>query len=155
MEKKLIKASDLHHLPHKEVLVRQVIAACLSDVPKAQQQKDFGLTRGALEAIIDSDQFKSIMEQVGKESLAVEVAQMKDRLSRMGLKASKVYEKVMDDYLDRDKGARDAVVVAQSVHRSLGVDQDDNKQQDANINIILPGEQPKTVVVEADIEETD
>jgi hypothetical protein len=99
---------------------------------------ELGLAEGAIEAIQKGEDYKKLVNRIGEQELTFAVASMKTRLARMGDKAAKVYEKVMDDYLDSGKNARDAISAAQSISRAMGVDKSDDKPQDATLTVVLP-----------------
>lgn len=153
MTRKHRKITDVNPTVVDEVILRQVVAASLTGASDAEIGRTTGLSRHTLRAMQQSDKFKDLVRETGEEQLAAVVGTLKQRITKMGEKAAKVYEKVMDDYLEGKGGARDAVVVAQSVTRSLGVDKGDDKPSDSNINIIFPGEEPKTVHVQSEVED--
>lgn len=122
-----------------EIFTRRVAVLAMGGMTSKKIAEEMGLSKDAIEGIQKGDIYKSYLKHVGEQDMNVEVMRMKHRLSGMAEKAAKVYDKVMDDYLEGKSNARDAVTVAQSISRAIGADKDESVKQDANLTIILPG----------------
>lgn len=139
MTKKTPPLSHIDTTVVSEVFTRRVAVLAMGGMSSRKIAEEMGLSKDAIEEIQAGETYKSYLKHVGEQDMNVEVIRMKHRLASMADKAAKVYEKVMQDYLDGKSGARDAVTVAQSVTRAIGADKDEGKVQDTTITIVLPG----------------
>ena len=121
-----------------EVFIRRVAVLAMAGQSSKKIGEELGLAENAILSIQKGEEYKKLVSRIGEQELTFAVAGMKTKLARMGDKAAKVYEKIMDDYLEGGKNARDAISAAQSVSRALGVDRSEDKPQDATLTVVLP-----------------
>lgn len=139
MSKKKPTINQLDPTVVSEVFVRRVAVLSISGSTAKQIGEQYGFSEAAIKALQERDDYKELVQKAGEQEMTFSLAKLKTRLMRMGDKAAKVYEKVMDDYLEGRGGARDAVNVAQSITRALGADKGENQQTDATLTVVLPG----------------
>lgn len=137
--KKTPKIGDIDPTVVSEIFTRRVAVLAMGGMSARKIADDMGLAHTAIEAIQKREDYKKHIKHVGEQELGVAVLRMKWELSGMSSTAVKVYQKVMQDYLDGKTGARDAVTVAQSITRAIGADKDEGKVQDTQLTIVLPG----------------
>lgn len=132
------------------VITKRIAALSLSGATTPEIMKELNLTRHAVEKVKNSPSFKELITEVGEKEFALVTQKAKSRIIKMSETALKVYEKVMQDYIEGEGNAREAVTVAQSVTRAIGIDKEGDKAQDANITIVMPSgvEQPITIEAE-------
>lgn len=130
-----------------EVFTRRVAVLAMSGMSAAQIAEDTGLAPTAIKSIQETDIYKKYVTRAGEQEMQVALMRAKARLAAQVDTAGEVYEKVMRDYLDGKSGARDAVVVAQSVHRAVGVDNDNAVQGDQTLIVNMPNGITSTISV--------
>lgn len=133
------KATDLDPTVVSEIFTRRVAVLAMGGMTSRKIANEMGLSQDAIEKIQQREDYKGILKNIGEKDLNFEVAKTKQKLTQLADQSIKVYQKVMQDYLDGKTGARDAVTVAQSVNRAIGADREENKPQDSQLTIVLPG----------------
>lgn len=143
------KLTDLDPTVVSEVFTRRVAILAIAGKTSAEIGKDMGLTSAQIGAIQRGDGYKKLVERMGEQEMLFAVSQGKTRMAGMVNDAADVIRKVMKDYLNDKGSARDAIVAAQTVNRSVGVDKEGDKQNDTNITIQFPaGIEPMTFEAE-------
>jgi len=122
-----------------EVFTRRVAVLAISGHTSAEISSEMGLSAVAIKDIQAGALYKKYVSRIGEQEMLFAVSRFKTRLAEMGEDATKVYAKVMRDYLRGQGSARDAVTVSQSISRSLGVDKGNDTPHDTKLTIVLPG----------------
>lgn len=132
-----------------EALTRQVATVLLTGASVTDCARQLAITPSAVRKIQSSDRFKDLVKATSEESLAPALAEAKAKLAKIAGKGVRVLEKAMDNYLDSGTGGRDAIQAAMTSLKAVGLHEEDQKPQDTQINVILPGgtEHPLTIEV--------
>ena len=131
-----------------ESLTRQVATIALTGASVSEIAKQLAITPAAVRKIQNSDRFKDLVKETSEESLAPALAEAKAKLAKIAGKGVRVLEKAMDNYLEAGTGGRDAIQAAMTALKAVGLHEETEKQQDTQINVILPGgAEPMTIEV--------
>lgn len=123
----------------KQQILERAAVLSLTGAPRTQIAQELGLSDKAAKRLMDSDEFKQVVQTMG-DALSVEAkSKLKKGLARLVDKSLRVLEDNLDE------GELEAVKL---VFRGLGLEQTDGKIQDTQINVILPNLQPEENVIE-------
>lgn len=149
-------SKDLDPTVVSEVFTRRVAVLAMSGKSSAQIAEDMGVSVALVKTIQRAEPYKKLVERIGEQEMMFAVSRGKTRLAGMVDTAADVVHKVMRDYLDgKTNSARDAIVAAQTVNRSVGVDKMDDKPGDASITVNFGGiVEPMTIEAEVVKEDT-
>lgn len=117
-----------------EVLTRQVAAASLDGSSAMQISKNLKISYSLVRDIVASAKFKEVLEKAGEQELAPALARAKGQMARLVSKAVKAIERALDEGEHSD-----ALKAASMVFRAVGLDEQEKKDQDTNITVVLPG----------------
>lgn len=117
-----------------EVLTRQIAGILVGGVSITDCAKKLNISPAAVRRIIETDKYKDIVSEAGEEELAPALAKAKAQLARLTTKAVKAIEEVLDTGAGRDK-----LQAASIVLKAVGLSENEEKQNDGNITIIMPG----------------
>lgn len=154
--KKTPKIEALDPTVVSEVFTRRVAVLASTSMTSQQIATELGMSKADIESIQKGELYKSYVTKMGEQELIFALAGLKTKLARLGEQATKVYAKVLNDYLEGKGGARDAVTVAQSITRALGADKSSDRPNDGSLTVILPSgisePQPYTIEVKNEAE---
>lgn len=140
-----------------EAIARQVATHALGNKGVAEIAKLLAITPASVRTIQASERYKELVSATAEQELGPALAKAKAQLARLSSKAVTVVEKTMDMFIADGKGARDALAAASVVLKSVGLHEEEDKQQDATINIVLPTgvglNETKTIDVTSEIDE--
>lgn len=154
MSSKKPKLTDLDPTVVSEVFTRRVAVLAITGKTSAEIGKELGFSAQQIALIQRGDGYKKLVERMGEQEMVFAVSRGKTRLAGMVDDAADVIRKVMKDYLNDKGSARDAIVAAQTVNRSIGVDKEDGRTNDTNLTVILPGG-TEPVTFKAEVVEND
>lgn len=117
-----------------EVLTRQIAGILVGGASITDCAKKLNISPAAVRRIIETDKYKAIVAEAGEEELAPALAKAKAQLARLTTKAVKAIEEVLDTGAGRDK-----LQAASIVLKAVGLHENEEKQNDGNITIIMPG----------------
>jgi hypothetical protein len=152
----LTKNKDIRYIDKTvidEVLTRRVAVLAINSASVPDIMKQLALSRQAVEMIQASPKYKEVVQQAGEEETAKALTKAKLDLTRLSAKAVKVVEKAMDSALDGTGSMREGLGAAQLALKAAGIHENEEKQSDGVINIILPTGVEKTVTYEVKNEE--
>jgi hypothetical protein len=152
----LAKKQDIRYIDPTvidEVLTRRVAVLAINSASVPDIMKQLALSRQAVEMIQASPKYKEVVAKAGQEETEKALTKAKLDLTRLSSKAVKVIDKAMQDYLDGNGSAREAVGATQLVLKAAGIHETEEKAADANITIIMPSG-VETVTYEAQKEES-
>lgn len=132
-----------------ESLTRQVATVMLGGASVAECAKRLSLSPNAVRTITASDRYKEIVAKTAEEELAPALAKAKAQLARLSTKAVAAIERALDE-----GSARDALQAATIVLKSVGLHEEESKQQDTTIQIVMPNgiDLGNTIDVPAEVE---
>lgn len=113
-----------------EVIARQIAAIAIINPNISDISRQLNISRDLVRRVMDSAKFRDILTAVGDSSLAPAIAKVRAQTSKLVDKALKVIEDKLDE------GDLDAAKV---VFKIIGVDQQEDKPQDTNLTVVLPG----------------
>jgi len=122
----------------EEVLTKQVATFLLSNPSITDCAKQFSITTAAVRRITNSPKYKELVSTKGDEELGPALQQAKAQLARLTTKSVKVLEKAMDVYLETGTGGREAMTSATIQLKAVGLNEEQEKQQDTSITVVLP-----------------
>jgi hypothetical protein len=136
-----------------EALTRQVATVALTGASAAVIARQLTISPAAVRKIQAMDRYKELIAETAEEELAPALAKAKSQLARLSVKAVKVVERNLDQYLEDGKGGREALNAATIVLKAVGLHEEGEKQQDAVIQVVLPsGAEPVTYEVKSESE---
>ncbi len=148
---KKTKLTDLDPTVVSEVFTRRVAILAVSGKTAKQIGDELGFSAQQITHIQRGDQYKKLVAHMGEQELAFAASRGKTQMAGMVDDAMSVMRKVMKDYLGGKGSARDAVTVAQTVNRGVGIEKSEDKQNDTQLTVILPGgAEPVTYEVKAE-----
>ena len=117
-----------------EVLTRQIATILVGGVSITDCAKKLNISPAAVRRIVETDKYKELVAEAGEEELAPALARAKAQLARLTSKAVKAIEEVLDTGAGRDK-----LQAASIVLKAVGLSENEEKQNDGNITIVMPG----------------
>lgn len=136
------KTKDLRSMDEtvvNEALTRQIATVALGGASSTEIGKQLGISPVAVRKIQSSDRYKDIVAEAAEAELGPALAKAKAQLARLSTKAVKVIEGTLDKYIEEGTGGRDALAAATVVLKSVGLHEEQDKQQDTQITVVLPG----------------
>lgn len=126
-----------------EVLTRQVAALSLTGIMPSDVAKQLSVSVGTVRKILASPKYKEVLTAEAEEDFAPAVAKAKAALTKLTNKAIAALERALDE-----GSVRDALEASKIVLKAVGLAEDNEKQGDASITVIMPGaSEPKTIEV--------
>jgi hypothetical protein len=122
-----------------EALTRQVATVMLTGASVTECAKQLTISPAAVRKIVASDKYKDIIADAAEAELGPALAKARGQLARLSVKAVKVVERNLDQYLEDGKGGREALNAATIVLKAVGLHEEGEKQQDTQITVVLPG----------------
>lgn len=133
-----------------ESLTRQVATVMLGGASVADCARQLTISPAAVRKIVSSEKYKELIAETAEAELGPALAKAKAQLARLSTKAVAAIEKALDT-----GGTRDGLHAATIVLKAVGLHEETEKQQDATINIVLPGgTEPITYEVPSEKEES-
>lgn len=137
-----------------EVLTRQVATIMATGATVGQCAKQLNISNAAVKRITSSAKYREIVLKSAEVDLAPALAEVKSKLSKLSSKAVRVLEKAMDRAVEDGEGVREALEAAKVVLKAVGLSEEKETQQDATINIMLPGGIEVPITYEQNKEDT-
>jgi hypothetical protein len=103
--------------------------------------KELGLSRWATKKLVDSQEFKAHLTNLSEAELLPLVQEMRQSIGKLGKKALQVLENHLDD---------NNLEAVKLVLKTMGLMENEVKQADTTLNVILPGSTEKVIEVESD-----
>lgn len=126
-----------------EMLIRRVALLTVGGANITQIAQELSIDRSVVRKILNKDECKSIVEEIEREGMATAKAIIRSQTSQLATKIIKV----INDHLDN--GNLEAVKVGLKI---LGFnEQEQVKQNDTSITVVLPGSAVPPKEVKADI----
>lgn len=139
MSSKKPKLTDLDPTVVSEVFTRRVAVLAMTGRTSAQIGEELGFTAKQIAQIQSGETYKKYVAKTGEQEMVFATSRGKTQLAGMIDDATKVMRRAMKDFIEEGKGGRDAIVAAQTVIRATGLDRQEDKTNDTNLTVILPG----------------
>jgi len=122
------KLSDLE----KDIIAKKMVAIMLVDplTPITVMAEQFGISRHIIGRIKNSEFFQNMLQAQANHELGAVIETGRNGLAKLVSKAIKVVEARLDD---------NDLEAAKTVFRAVGIERMEEKPQDTNITVVLPG----------------
>lgn len=124
-----------------DFFIKQVAAATLVDPTILGLSQKFNVSRRQIRNVMEDPRFKQELDRMGDEALKPAINIVRKDMIKLAKKAVKVVESNLDD---------DNLEAAKLVFKVLGVDQMEEKPNDTNLTVILPGSVKQETVIESE-----
>jgi hypothetical protein len=143
------KTKDLRSIDQTvidESLTRQIAAIMLTNASVTECARTLAISPTSVKTIVASARYKEIVTETAENELGPALAKAKAQLARLTTKAVAAVERALDE-----GSSRDALNAATIVFKATGLHEDEKKEADTTLNIIMPGgAEPVTYEVIAD-----
>lgn len=123
----------------EQIFTKQVVAMAISGLPANEIAKKLSISKAAVLKIQATENYKDIVTHAGEKDLAPVIAKAKHKLAYLAEKAVRVVEKAMDSALDGTGSMREGIAAAQLSLKAVGLHEEQDKQSDTQITVVLPG----------------
>lgn len=119
-------------------IIPQVVAMVLAGANILEISREMNMNRGTVRKIMASYRFKELLDKANEGALKNAVAQARTGMAKLVTEALRVIEEKL-----KQDNSLEAVKI---VMKGLGLDNEEQKVQDTNLTVILPGAKQETII---------
>jgi hypothetical protein len=113
-----------------EILMKQIIALGMAGETQFAISKKLGLSRPMVDKICDDPKFREMAMEIGNREVVPVIAKMRSQLSKLGEAAISVVKQHLQE---------NNLEAAKLVFKTMGLMEQEEKQGDTQLTVILPG----------------